>query len=71
MFMMTEKMITLNNGVEMPILGFGVYQIPKETGSEGGISKWQAKDKEETRSIEFYTQENPSEPMESISTSTW
>ncbi len=22
--------VTLNNGVEMPILGFGVYQIPKE-----------------------------------------
>ena len=22
--------ITLNNGVEMPILGFGVYQIPAE-----------------------------------------
>src|SRR3954454_13301968 len=22
--------ITLNNGVEMPILGFGVYQIPPE-----------------------------------------
>jgi hypothetical protein len=22
--------ITLNNGVEMPVLGFGVYQIPAE-----------------------------------------
>lgn len=22
--------VTLNNGVKMPILGFGVYQIPKE-----------------------------------------
>lgn len=22
--------VTLNNGVEMPILGFGVYQIPAE-----------------------------------------
>lgn len=22
--------VKLNNGVEMPILGFGVYQIPKE-----------------------------------------
>ncbi len=22
--------VTLNNGIEMPILGFGVYQIPKE-----------------------------------------
>ena len=22
--------VTLNNGVEMPILGFGVYQIPPE-----------------------------------------
>ena len=22
--------VTLNNGVEMPILGFGVYQIPQE-----------------------------------------
>lgn len=24
------EMVTLSNGVEMPILGFGVYQIPKE-----------------------------------------
>lgn len=24
------KYVKLNNGVEMPILGFGVYQIPKE-----------------------------------------
>lgn len=22
--------VTLNNGVKMPILGFGVYQIPQE-----------------------------------------
>lgn len=22
--------VTLNNGVEMPLLGFGVYQIPAE-----------------------------------------
>jgi len=22
--------ITLNNGVEMPILGFGVYQVPED-----------------------------------------
>lgn len=22
--------VKLNNGVEMPVLGFGVYQIPKE-----------------------------------------
>lgn len=22
--------VTLNNGVEMPVLGFGVYQIPQE-----------------------------------------
>lgn len=22
--------VKLNNGVEMPILGFGVYQIPRE-----------------------------------------
>jgi 2,5-diketo-D-gluconate reductase A len=27
---MTTNTITLNNGVEMPILGFGVYQIPAE-----------------------------------------
>lgn len=26
--------VTLNNGVEMPILGFGVYQIPKEETKE-------------------------------------
>ena len=25
-----KKYVTLNNGVKMPILGFGVYQIPKE-----------------------------------------
>jgi 2,5-diketo-D-gluconate reductase A len=25
-----NRMITLNNGVEMPILGFGVFQIPAE-----------------------------------------
>ena len=25
-----EKEVILNNGVKMPILGFGVYQIPKE-----------------------------------------
>ena len=24
------KNVTLNNGVEMPILGFGVYQIPPD-----------------------------------------
>ena len=27
---MTTPSVTLNNGVEMPILGFGVYQIPAE-----------------------------------------
>ncbi len=26
------KNVTLNNGVEMPILGFGVFQIPEEAG---------------------------------------
>ena len=45
--------------------------LSEKTRSKGGISKWQAKDKEETRSIEFYTLENQSEPMENISTSTW
>ena len=25
-----DSTITLNNGVEMPILGFGVYQVPPE-----------------------------------------
>ena len=25
-----NRMITLNNGVEMPILGFGVFQVPDE-----------------------------------------
>ncbi|MFP5018959.1 aldo/keto reductase, partial [Paenarthrobacter ureafaciens] len=24
------KNVTLNNGVEMPVLGFGVFQIPEE-----------------------------------------
>jgi 2,5-diketo-D-gluconate reductase A len=28
--MPTIPTVTLNNGVEMPILGFGVYQIPPE-----------------------------------------
>ena len=27
--------ITLNNGVEMPALGFGVFQVPAETAAEG------------------------------------
>ena len=26
----TEKTITLNNGVEMPLEGFGVFQIPED-----------------------------------------
>ena len=26
--------VTLNNGVEMPILGFGVYQVPPEATEE-------------------------------------
>jgi diketogulonate reductase-like aldo/keto reductase len=25
-----QPKVTLNNGVEMPVLGFGVYQIPAE-----------------------------------------
>jgi len=27
---LTMQTVTLNNGVEMPILGFGVFQIPPE-----------------------------------------
>jgi diketogulonate reductase-like aldo/keto reductase len=27
--------VTLNNGVEMPILGFGVYQIPPADTKQG------------------------------------
>lgn len=30
--------VTLNNGVEMPILGFGVYQIPKEETKEAVLN---------------------------------
>jgi 2,5-diketo-D-gluconate reductase A len=30
--------VTLNNGVEMPILGFGVFQIPAEE-TEQGLAK--------------------------------
>lgn len=26
----TVQHVTLNNGIEMPILGFGVYQIPAD-----------------------------------------
>jgi diketogulonate reductase-like aldo/keto reductase len=34
--------VTLNNGIEMPILGFGVYQIPdaKECERSGGNRKY-------------------------------
>src|SRR3954465_2266297 len=32
--MPTVRSVTLNNGVEMPILGFGVYQIPPEETEE-------------------------------------
>jgi hypothetical protein len=38
---------------------------------KGGVSKWQAKDKEETQSIGFYIPENPSGRMENTSTNTW
>ena len=30
----TVPNVTLNNGVEMPILGFGVFQIPPEQTEE-------------------------------------
>ena len=30
--------VKLNNGVEMPILGFGVYQIPKEETKEAVLN---------------------------------
>jgi 2,5-diketo-D-gluconate reductase A len=31
------KTVTLNNGVEMPILGFGVFQIPDHTECERAV----------------------------------
>jgi len=31
------KNVTLNNGIEIPILGFGVYQIPKEETEQAVI----------------------------------
>ena len=30
--------VTLNNGVKMPIEGFGVYQIPKEETKEAVLN---------------------------------
>ncbi len=33
------KKVTLNNGVEMPILGFGVYQIPDLAECEASVSQ--------------------------------
>ena len=32
------KNVKLSNGVEMPILGFGVYQIPDETECTAAVS---------------------------------
>ena len=29
--------VTLNNGVEMPILGFGVYQVPDHSECEKSV----------------------------------
>jgi hypothetical protein len=31
----TVQTVTLNNGVEMPVLGFGVFQIPAEQTEQG------------------------------------
>lgn len=33
-----EKTVRLNNGVEMPVLGFGVYQIEDAKTCEGAVS---------------------------------
>lgn len=32
------KYITLNNGIQMPILGYGVYQIPKEETTQAVLN---------------------------------
>ncbi len=32
--------VTLNNGVEMPILGFGVFQIPAASVMDRWVMKW-------------------------------
>ena len=29
-----NRSITLNNGVRMPVLGFGVYQVPEEQAEQ-------------------------------------
>jgi len=31
--------VTLNNGVEMPILGFGVFQIPAEATEQAVLTE--------------------------------
>ncbi|MEV4286009.1 hypothetical protein AB0K40_10950 [Nonomuraea bangladeshensis] len=36
------RTVTLNNGVEMPILGFGVYQIPPEQTEQAVTEALQA-----------------------------
>lgn len=35
--MTTTPTVTLNNGVEMPLLGFGVFQIPAEDTEQAVI----------------------------------
>jgi 2,5-diketo-D-gluconate reductase A len=38
--MTTLPIVTLNNGVEMPILGFGVFQIPPDETEEAVATAW-------------------------------
>ena len=33
------EFVTLNNGVEMPKLGFGVFQVPDAAACERAVSK--------------------------------
>jgi diketogulonate reductase-like aldo/keto reductase len=44
----TLKTVTLNNGVEMPILGFGVFQIADPASVSGAFlthSRWLSADR--------------------------
>ncbi len=37
--MSTVPTVTLNNGVEMPLLGFGVFQIPDAAECESSVAE--------------------------------
>jgi predicted aldo/keto reductase-like oxidoreductase len=39
---LTMQTVTLNNGVEMPVLGFGVFQVPEEETEQAVSSALEA-----------------------------